>query len=232
MTDEQRPLIGYTSKIHEAGEFENQNEGKHPLDDQEEYIIRLNKMPVVKQFPQIKELKDGTRKTITVDKAVCEFEDETYHNIVMAFFRVDSLNFSDDEAFESGIIRFFKRIGNPITPSQTGEIDWSNYFQVGMRFRGRVAVGRDSKDKKPDGKYYIDVPTCRKILQSDFHPEATAHLQGTSQAGPSLLNLKLIAKGAVDEKDALVKLAMGGASSDDITAFLVAIKKGEVAFPI
>ena len=41
MTEQQRTLAGYKSKVHEAGEFENPNEGKPPLNDSEGYVLRL-----------------------------------------------------------------------------------------------------------------------------------------------------------------------------------------------
>ena len=99
MTEEQRTLAGYKSKVHEAGEFENPNEGKPPLNDTDEYVFSLRTFPRVKEFSQIKEKKDGTRTTVKVDKAICEFVEEGTKNVVLAFFRVDSLNFSEDESF-------------------------------------------------------------------------------------------------------------------------------------
>ena len=101
MTEQpQRSLAGYKSQVHEQGEYDNPNEGKPVLNDSDEYVFRLTAFPNVKSFDQIKEKKDGSRTTVKVDKAICVFEEEQTQNIVTAFFRVDSLNFSEDEAFE------------------------------------------------------------------------------------------------------------------------------------
>ena len=54
MSDGQtRTLAGYKSKVHEQGEFENPNEGKPPLNDSDEYVLRLTEFPHVKAFQQI-----------------------------------------------------------------------------------------------------------------------------------------------------------------------------------
>jgi hypothetical protein len=223
MTGEpQKSLAGYKSKVHEAGEFDNPNEGKPPLNDSDEYVLRLTKFPHVKVFPQIKEKKDGTRTTIQVDKAICEFEDEATHNIVTAFFRVDSLNFSDEEAFESGIVRFFKKIKAPLP--ETGDIEWDTHFIVGMRFRARVVVGKDDK-KVPNGKYFLDVPTCRPILPSDKS-------DGTVKPDASLANALLLAKGAKDFNSAMDMLKAAGSSKEVAMALFNANLDGKVVFPI
>ena len=226
MTGEpQKSLAGYKSKVHEAGEFENPNEGKTPLNDSDEYVLRLTEFPHVKTFPQIKEKKDGSRVTIQVDKAICVFEDEASHNIVTAFFRVDSLNFSEDEAFESGIVRFFKKIKAPLP--EAGDIEWGNHFLVGMRFRGRVVVGKDDK-KAPNGKYFLDVPTCRPILPSDKN-DGTAT---TPKPDASLANALLLAKGAKTHQEAMDKLQSAGAPKEIVMALFQANLDGKVTFPI
>ena len=224
MSDQQpqRSLAGYKSKVHEAGEFENPNEGKTPLNDSDEYVLRLTAFPNVKTFPQIKEKKDGTRTTIQVDKAICVFEEEQTHNIVTAFFRVDSLNFSDTESFESGIVRFFKKIKAPLP--EAGDIDWTNHFLVGMRFRSRVAIGVDDK-KVPNGKYFLDVPTCRPILPSDKS-------DGTVKPDAALANALLLAKGAKDFNAAMDMLKAAGSSKEVAMALFNANLDGKVTFPV
>jgi hypothetical protein len=226
MTGEpQKSLAGYKSKVHEQGEFENPNEGKPPLNDSEEYVMRLTEFPHVKTFPQIKEnKKTGERKTVQVDKAICIFEDEVTHNIVTAFFRVDSLNFSEDEAFESGIVRFFKKIKAPLP--ETGDINWTDHFLVGMRFRGRVAVGVDDK-KVPNGKYFLDIPTCRPILSSD-----KSDAGASQKPDASLANALLLAKGSQTHQEAMDKLQNAGASKEVVMALFQAHLDGKVKYPI
>ena len=63
-------------------------------------------------MPQPKKDKSGKETVIQVDKAICEFEEEGTKNVVLAFWRVDSLNFSDDD-FESAILRFFRSLVGP-----------------------------------------------------------------------------------------------------------------------
>jgi len=237
MTEEQRTLAGYKSKVHEQGEFENPNEGKPLLNDTDEYVLRLLKFPHVKEFSQTKDRKDGSRVTVKVDKAICEFVEEQTTNIVTAFFRVDSLNFSEDEAFESAIVRFFKKIKAPIP--ENAEPEWDRHFIVGMRFRGRVVVGRDDK-KLPNGKYFLDVPTCRPLLASDKHPEAVASAkengrQTSTAAGPTsalLANAKIIVHGAANVTDALQRLSDAKVQDDVIAAFVQANAKGQITYPI
>lgn len=234
MSDEQqRSLVGYKSKVHEAGDFENPNEGKPPLDDSEEYVLRLTKFPNVKTFDQIKEKKDGTRVTIKVDKAICEFEERDTKNIVTAFFRVDSLNFSEDESFESGIVRFFKKIKNPLP--ENAAPDWTQYFIVGMRFRGRVVIGK-GQDKKPNGNYYLDVPTCRPLLASDKAREdfgtTSSDAPQTAASVDSVAKAKIIIVGCADSATAYQRLLEAKAQPELIQAFLLADKRGEIAYPV
>jgi hypothetical protein len=227
MTDEQRSLSGYKSTVHEQGEFENPNDGKPLLNENDEYIIRLKSFPRVKAFQQVKEKKDGSRTTISVDKAICEFEDVASGNTITAFFRIDSLNFSEDESYQSAIIRFFKKIGNPLTDGISP--DWDKMFVVGMRFRGRVVVGRGA-DKQPDGRYYLDIPTCRKLLPSDTAGESF----GTQiQDAPNLLaNALLLAKGAKDVHVAMDMLQKAAASKEVVMALFRADLDGKVTYPI
>jgi hypothetical protein len=238
MSDEQRTLAGYKSKVHEQGEFENPNEGKPVLSDTEEYIIRLTSFPKVKSFQQIKEKKDGTRTTVSVDKAICEFEEESHHNRIMAFMNVGSLNFSEDEAYESAVIRFFKKIGAPLPDGV--EPEWDKHFIVGMRFRGRVVVGKDA-EKKPNASYYLDIPTCRPLLQSDKHPDAVAAMkdQPPTDANPapsgallSVENIKFIIHGAKDLAEGTLKLVEAGVHSTTIQTYLAAVKNGKITFPV
>ena len=221
MSEPQKSLAGYKSKVHEAGEFDNPNEGKPPLNDSDEYVLRLTEFPHVKTMPQIKEdPKTKERKTIMVDKAICVFEEEQSHNIITAFFRVDSLNFSDVESFESGIIKFFKKIKAPLP--ENGDIDWTEHFIVGMRFRSRVAVGVDDK-KVPNGKYFLDVPTCRPILASD---------KSDGKPDASLANALLLAKGAKDFNTAMDMLKGAGASKEVTMALFQANLDNKISFPM
>lgn len=230
MTDEQRSLAGYKSKIHEQEDFENPNEGKPILDDSEEYILQLVSFPRVIVQTKTKEKKDGTKMSVKVDTAVCEFEEKETKNKVAAFFRVDSLNFSEDEAFESGIIRFFKKIKHPLVEGV--EPVWDQYFVVGMRFRARVVVKKD-KDKKPTGTYYLDVPTCRPLLPSDKTGEDFAKDPAPAEKpDATLANAKLIVKGAANFNDALQRLGDAKVSDEIIAAFVQANTKGQITYPI
>ncbi len=233
MTDQPRSLAGYKSTIHEQGDFENPNEGKPALDDSEEYVLRLTKFPNVKTFDQVKEKKDGSRTTIKVDKAICEFEEQNTKNIVTAFFRVDSLNFSEEESFESGVVRFFKKIKNPLPENVSP--DWTQYFIVGMRFRARVVLGK-GQDKKPNGNYYLDVPTCRPLLPSDKAREdfglTAPDASQTNTNGISLEKAKQIVVGCVDKDSAYQRLLDAKVQVDIVQAFLAADKAGQIAYPI
>ena len=225
MTGEpQRTLSGYKSQVHEGTDFENPNEGKTPLNDVDEYIFRLVSFPRVQTFSQLKEKKDGTRVTIKVDKAICEFEEQTTKNVVLAFFRVDSLNFSEDESFESGIVRFFKKIKHPLVENTSP--DWDEYFVVGMRFRGRVVIGK-GEDKKPNGKYFLDVPTVRPLLPQDKGDAPVSH-----DAAATLANALLLAKGAKTHHEAMDKLQTAGASKELVMAMFQANLDGKITFPL
>ena len=220
MTDTpQRSLSGYKSQVHEQGEYDNPNEGKPVLNDSDEYVFRLTAFPHVKSFDQIKEKKDGTRTTVKVDKAICIFEEEQTKNIVTAFFRVDSLNFSEDEAFESAVVRFFKKIKIPLVEGVSPE--WDKYFVVGMRFRGRVAIGKDA-DKKPNAKYFLDIPTCRP-LGSAVAPDTNA---------ATLANALFVAKGSKDFGEAEDKIKAAGSDKNLLMALFQAHLDGKLTYPI
>lgn len=227
MSDEpQRSLSGYKSQVHEGTDFDNPNEGKTPLNDSDEYVFRLTSFPKVKSMPQIKE-KNGQRITVKVDKAICEFEEAVTKNIVMAFFRVDSLNFSEDDAFESAIVRFFKKIKHPLVDGVSP--NWDEYFVVGMRFRGRVAIGK-GEDKKPNGKYFLDIPTCRPLLPSDKgESEPTP---ASPNASASLANAVYLAKGAKDFHEAMAMLEKASASKEVTMALFQANLDNKITFPL
>lgn len=231
MTDEpQRSLSGYKSKVSEgSGEFENPNEGKPALSDSEEYILRLTAFPKVRQFPQIKTKRnpDGTevRTTIQVDKAICVFEEAVTKNQIIAYFRVDSLNFADEEAYESGIIKFFRKLKHPLKEHQPP--NWDEYFVTGMRFRSRVVIGKD-ENKKPTNKYYVDVPTVRPLLSSDTN---VSDAPKTDMAGANLANAMIIVHGCADAMSATQRLFDAKVSADVVQAFLQANKEGKITYP-
>lgn len=233
MSDEaQRTLAGYKSTVHAQENFENPNTGKVPLNDSDEYVLRLTKIPRVIKQNKTKE-KDGITKTIVVDTAVCEFEEKEHKNIVAAFFRVDNLNFSIEDKFESGVIRFFKKIKTPLVEGQ--EPNWENHFIPGMRFRSRVVIGLDN-NKQTTGIYYLDVPTCRPLLPSDkagegFEKPAATPPQTAPEAS-DLANAKLIVHGCTNRTDALQRLTDAKVSDTIITAFVKASSAGQITYPI
>ena len=234
MTEQTRSLSGYQSKVHEKGEFDNPNIGKPPLNEDDEYILRLVKIPHTKVMPVVKE-KDGQRKTVQVEKAVCEFEEILSHNIVLAFLRVDDLRWTEDESFEMAVIKFFRKIKHPLIE---GEVpNWDKYFVPGMRFRSRVAVGKD-ENKKPNSKYFLDIPTVRPLLPSDKAGEEFGLNEPaqTSTAAPApsalLANAKLVVHGAANMTDALQRLADAKVTDEVIAAFVQANGKGQITYPI
>jgi hypothetical protein len=237
MVDQQRSLSGYKSKIQEPGDFENPNEGKPLLTEFDEYIWKLKAFPHVKVFKQQKKLKDGTTKMEDVEKAIVEFEEQSTGNIAMSFFRVDKLNFSEDESYRSAIIRFFHKIGHPLPEGV--EPEWDKFFIVGMRFRARAVVGTDVVEGKkvPNHKYYIDIPTCRPLLPSDTAGEGFAETAKPEKPKPdenaaSLANALLLVKGSKDSKEALDKLKAMNASKDVTLAFFNADLEGKVTYPV
>jgi hypothetical protein len=185
---------------------------------------------------QMKTLKDGTKKEEDVEKAIVEFEEMSTGNIATSFFRVDKLNFAEDDSYRSAIIRFFYRIGHPL--KEGIEPDWNNYFVIGMRFRSRVVVGVDIKEGKkvPNHKYYIDIPTCRPLLPIDTAGEsfdqqtqAPAQLQ---KPDASLANALLLAKGAKDGQEGLQKLKAANAGPELTKVFFNADLDGKINYPI
>ena len=236
MAEEQRTLSGYKSKVHEQGEFENPNDGKPPLTEFDEYTLRLTAFPKVKTFQQLKKI-NGVEKAINVDKAIIVFEEETTKNEVISLMRVDSLNFTEDDAFESAIIRFFRKIRHPLVEGV--EPNWDDYFVVGMRFLGRVVVGKDDK-KVPNGKYYLDVPTCRPIgvvtktfeqIVKEDAPSSTMPPKPAPEAS-DLANAKFVCHGCANRADALQRLADANVNASVITAFVKASSAGLITYPI
>ena len=234
MTEVQQSLVGYKSRVVEGTAFADPNKGKALLNSDDEYVFRLTKIPhVVKQLQTKK--KDGVEIKVPVEKVVVEWEEQTTKNIVVSFFRVDAVNFSDDESFESAVVRFFKKIKVPLP--EHSEINWENHFVVGMRFRGRVIVKSDvDKDNLPVVKYYLDIPTCRKLLPSDITGESPV-AESTKPAPPAsgqsdILNACLIAKGAKDSHEALQKLRDANASKELTMAFFNADLSNQIKYPI
>lgn len=238
MSDEpQRTLAGYKSPVHKQEDFANINEGKPLLNDSDEYVLHLKEIPRVKKMPVDKEDKVTKEKTkVLVDKAICEFIEESTKNIVVSFLKVESLNFDDDGKFESAVVTFFKKIKQPLPPDQDVE-DWTKHFLPGMRFRSRVVV-----KKKTDAggntivNYYLDIPTCRPILQSDKHPEAIAATQPTASpaTGDSsvlLANAMLIVHGAADAMSATQRLFDAQVKPEVLQAFLAEHKAGKITYP-
>lgn len=235
MSEEQRSLSGYKSKVHEQGEFENPNEGKPTLTEFDEYVLRLTAFPKVKTFQQIKKV-NGKDTAINVDKAIIVFEEEGTKNEVLSLMRVDSLNFSEDDAFESAIIRFFRKIGHPLVLGT--EPNWDDYFVVGMRFRARVVVGKDN-DKKPNGKYYLDVPTCRPlgVITKTFEQIAKEDAkedvkEGAKKPYAVLGNALFLAKGAKTYQEACGMLEKANASKEVMMALLGAHMDQKINYPI
>jgi hypothetical protein len=239
----QRTLSGYKSKVHTQEDFKNPNEGKPLLNDSDEYIFKLIKEPHIIQRPQKKKNKEGVETTITVDKAVCEFEEKATKNIVAVFFRVDSLNFAntpEEEPFESAVVKFFKKIKSPL-PEDT-ELELGKYLVVGMRFRSRVVV---KIEKDPEGntitRYFMDIPTVRKLLPADTagedfdkHPDSIAPQTSTETPTNAFLlaNAKYAAHGAANMGDALQRLADAQVSSECIQALIDANGKQLLTFPL
>lgn len=240
MVDQQRSLTGYKSKIQEPGDFDNPNDDKPLLTEFDEYIWKLKEFPHVKVFKQQKKLKDGSVKMEDVEKAIVMFEEQGTGNIAMSFFRVDKLNFSEDESYRSAIIRFFHKIGHPLPEGV--EPDWDKFFVVGMRFRARAVVGTDVVEGKkvPNHKYYIDIPTCRPLLPSDIQAgDIATPAKPAEPARPKpdegaalLANALFIAKGAKDSKEAMDKLKAANAGKDVTLALFQADFDGKVTYPI
>lgn len=233
MTSEQIPLSGYKSKIVEKQNFDDQNKGKALLNEDDEYVFRLTKVPHVIKTQQVRDNKDGSKSTEIAEKAVCDFEDTTSKNIVTSFFRIDKLNFSEDESYRSGVIRFFQKIGSPLTENK--EPNWEDKFIVGMRFRGRVKVKQGvDKDGKPLVRYYLDVPTVRKLLPTDFEgaaPATTPAARNPQADRAKLANAQLLIKGCANKSDAVYKLLEATVDTEVVAAFIQADKDGLITYP-
>jgi hypothetical protein len=232
MPEEQQTIAGYKGKVQEPGEFKNPNEGKPPLNEDDEYVLQLIALPRVVHQKQEKEKKDGTKHFEDVDMAFCDFEEKTTKNIVSARFRIDKLNYSDEDKYRSGVLNFFHKIGHDI-PEHTYP-DWTQYFIVGMRFRSRIKIGYDKTPtgvKVVNGRFWLDGPTCRKLLASDTAGE---DFQTPAQLKPdaSLANALLLAKGAKDGHEALNKLKQANATKELTMAFFNADLEGKVTYPI
>jgi len=171
MSDQHIDLENFKGEVVERKNFEDQNKGKPLLNSDEEYIFSLVKFP--RGIPKREERINQDKSVTVINKtmAVCEFEEHGGKNIVVTMFRIDKLNFGEDEKFRSGVVKFFQKLGTPLPENKYP--NWKEHFVVGMRFRGRVVV-KTEKDKDGNSvmKYYLDVPTVRKLLPSDKVGEA------------------------------------------------------------
>jgi len=104
-----------------------------------------------------------------------------------------------------------------------------------MRFRARVVIGK-GQDKKPNGNYHIDVPTCRPLLASDKAREdfgtTTSDAPQTAASMDSVAQAKIIIVGCADSTTAYQRLLEAKAQPDIIQAFVAADKRGEIAYPV
>jgi hypothetical protein len=230
MSEGQIDLSNYRSEVVEQKTFDDQNKGKPLLNSDDEYVFKLIKFP--HGYKKVDETKndDGTVKSVTKTMAVCEFEDQTHKNIVTTQFRIDKLNFGTDEKYKSGVVKFFQKLGSPLTENKTP--DWKDHFVPGMRFRGRVVVKTmKDKDNKDVTKYYLDVPTVRKLMASDTAGESFA--QPTAQKpDASLANALFLAKGAKDFHEAMAMLEKANASKEVTMALFQANLDNAVHFPL
>ena len=234
MSDEpQRTLAGYKSPVTKHDDFADANTGKPLLNDSDEYVLYLKEIPRVKKMQVEKEDKaTGEKKKVMVDKAICEFVEESTKNIVVSFLKIESLNFSDDGKYESAVVTFFKKIKKPL-PSDQDVNDWTEHFITGMRFRSRVVVKTKlDKDNNTITTYYLDIPTCRPILQSDKHPEAIAASTETAPSDVLLATALKITQGCENAMDATNKLFERNSKTEVVQAFLAANKAGKITFPI
>ena len=135
----------------EAGGDPN-NPGLPALNDQDEYVFRLDKVILKKQVP-------GFKAGEKVDKFYTTWKEENTGNVLMMYFRVDKLRFNlDSPKFQTPVLTFFSKIGIPIREGE--EPIWGNLFIEGMRIRGRVQPV--TKDGKPTGGYRMEIATVRK----------------------------------------------------------------------
>lgn len=222
MTD-QIDLSNYKSEVVERKSFDDQNKGKPPLNQDDEYVFRLVKFPHA--FPR-KDEKTNADKSVTIINKVmilCEFEEAQTKNIVTTQFRIDKLNFGDDEKFKSGVVKFFQKLGMPLTENKAP--NWKDVFVPGMRFRGRVVVKvTKDKDNNDVTKYYLEVATVRKLLPSDKAREdfgLTAPDAPQSDASAvSLAKAKQIVVGCADKDSAYQRLLDAKVQAEILQAFL------------
>lgn len=234
MTDEQRSLAGYKSKVHTQEDFQDPNVGKPVLDDVTEYVFRLKEIPRLQKKEVTKKRKDNSEVKVMTDRAIVVFVEEKTLNEVATFFRVDALNFDPDGTYESAIITFFKKIKAPLPEGQDVD-DWSIHFVTGMRIRGRVAVKANTNPdtKEVTYKYFLDVPTIRPILLSDKNPEAIqSTIENTAKSNATLANAKFLAKGAKNYSEAEDMLKKASAETPLLVALFEANANGTLVFPI
>jgi hypothetical protein len=102
-----------------------------------------------------------------------------------------------------------------------------------MRFRGRVKVkpGVD-KDGQPVTRYYLDIPTVRKLLPTDFEGAAPAPIERSPASDRTrLMNAQIVVKGCATPMDAMARLMEAKVASDIIGAFIQADKDGLITYP-
>lgn len=228
-------LSNYQSEVVERKNFDDQNKGKPPLNQDDEYIFRLVKFPHGYMKKDEKKNDDGSVTTVNKTMAICEFEEVQTKNIVSTQFRIDKLNFGDDEKFKSGVVKFFQKLGLPLTENKPP--NWKEVFVPGMRFRARVVV-KVTKDKANNDvtKYYLEVATVRKLLPSDKAREdfgiTSPDAPQTDANAVSLAKAKQIVVGCADKDSAYQRLVDAKVSVEIIQAFLAADKEGQIAYHI
>jgi len=230
MTEQQIDIGNFQGEVVERKNFEDQNKGKALLNSDDEYVFSLIKFP--HGFPKKEEKTNADKSITTVNKtmAVCEFEERDSKNIVVTMFRIDKLNFGEDEKFRSAVVKFFQKLGTPLPENKYP--NWKEHFVVGMRFRGRVVIKTDKdKDNNTVMKYYLDVPTVRKLLPSDKAGESFSS-DTPSKPDASLANALLLAKGSQTHQEAMDKLQNAGASKEVVMALFQAHLDGKVKYPI
>jgi hypothetical protein len=224
-------LGNFIGEVAERKNFEDQNKGKALLNSDDEYVFKLIKFP--RGIPKKEERINADKSVTTINKimSVCEFEERDSKNIVVTLFRVDKLNYGDDEKFRSGVVKFFQKIGSPLPENKYP--NWKEHFIPGMRFRGRVVVKTEKdKDDNTVMKYYLDVPTVRKLQPGDKAGEDFAHDAPVAKPDASLANALLLVKGAKDFNSAMDMLKAAGASKEVTMALFQANYDGKVTFPI
>ena len=128
------------------------NPGLPALNDQDEYVFKLEQVILKKQVP-------GFKAGEKVDKFYTTWKEEKTGNVLMMSFRVDKPRINlDNPKFQTPILTFFSKIGLPI--QEGTEPVWQTLFIEGMRIRGRVQPV--TKDGKPTGGYRMEIATVRK----------------------------------------------------------------------